>query len=981
MSRLNQQNALNYGNKETHIFTEFGTLAKENTQQQVLDAIKNINLNVGEIVIGDISVQSNDVVTHEKLDTLNTTLSNKTLSKTTSSIDISNQSINIGNFPATQAVSGSVNVGNFPTTQAVSGSVNVGNFPATQPVSGSVSISSLPAIAITNTSFEVSNFPTTQAVSGSVNVGNFPTTQAVSGSVNVGNFPATQAVSGSVSINNSLIDVNNIGSITDAPFDLLLNGPTLWADSTPLVNPFTADPNGREGWYYDNFNNIANLSNIYWYANPVSGNLQENDMTFLQMSGMYCVITCDYVENGSLTIPTMTIYSQPTGVDDIIPNFAHSRWIYQLNATNRAKLRKAETIMLYTGSTRPTAYPTLPAYEMNIVSVNIGASTSEIIAYLSINTQATTSKIGYLLQYAGYLNSTIGYNREYQFLNSKERVIQNNQYSNTVDVDGLTFTGNNLNVNVAAGSISVSSVNIKDSAGNNLNSTSNALNSYITNTSVDTRCYASSNGTTWHHLSSDANGQLNIHSKTQSGAGTDITSTLNGAKQSLDVNVSNTVPVSGSVSISNTVAVSGTVYAGFISDITKTSQAQIPSKVFLDVMADIKALNNLGGGNNDIMTCSKPDAQKTGNTVSSATTALDTNAFLSAYNPSTGLIKLVTMDESVGSKRALDVNVVNSSSSAVQITNGTINAGITSTIANVASSNGLVANAVNYGLTNTGTISPITSLINGAKNQLETRDNDAVAELTSINTKTVQQYNTTNDSGVIGVNIYGIRPKVRFYNMRGISTVADVNMLLGSVSSSRYFYSDNYSIANLKPWWAYSEAISRTINYEYVDGAGNILNASKVIPATTWTRLPNAVGVDTNFLINKWSTTPNQTTTSGNVYISHTSPSSAYSMFGGNYADTFQANFTVPTGYVACITNVSFFSNAGDDYTILLKWDENGNRSTVFYWSTVKILNENYYNQYGGVGGVYTSGQSIGWGMLNSASNKNFSATIMCMPV
>ena len=53
------------------------------------------------------------------------------------------------------------------------------------------------------------------------------------------------------------------------------------------------------------------------------------------------------------------------------------------------------------------------------------------------------------------------------------------------DVDGLTFDGSsNLNVNVASGSITISSVNIKDSAGNNLTSTSNALNNYITNGST-----------------------------------------------------------------------------------------------------------------------------------------------------------------------------------------------------------------------------------------------------------------------------------------------------------------------------------------------------------------------------------------------------------------------------------------------------------------------------------------------------------------
>jgi len=89
---------LTQSNKNTHIFTEFEQMNKESTQQQVLEAIKNINLNVGEIVVGDISVQSDDIGTHDRLDTLNTTITNKTLSKTTSSIDISGQSVSVSNM-------------------------------------------------------------------------------------------------------------------------------------------------------------------------------------------------------------------------------------------------------------------------------------------------------------------------------------------------------------------------------------------------------------------------------------------------------------------------------------------------------------------------------------------------------------------------------------------------------------------------------------------------------------------------------------------------------------------------------------------------------------------------------------------------------------------------------------------------------------------------------------------------------------------
>ena len=120
--------------------------------------------------------------------------------------------VDVGNFPATQTVDGTVDVGNFPTT------FDVGNFPATQPVSGSVTVSNFPASqAVTGTFFQaiqpvsgsvsISNFPATQPVSGSVSVSNFPATQpvsgsvTVSGSVSVSNFPATQPVSGSVTAN------------------------------------------------------------------------------------------------------------------------------------------------------------------------------------------------------------------------------------------------------------------------------------------------------------------------------------------------------------------------------------------------------------------------------------------------------------------------------------------------------------------------------------------------------------------------------------------------------------------------------------------------------------------------------------------------------------------------------------------------------------------------------------------------------------
>jgi hypothetical protein len=78
--------------------------------------------------------------------------------------------------------------------------------------------------------------------------------------------------------------------------------------------------------------------------------------------------------------------------------------------------------------------------------------------------------------------------------------------------------------------------------------------------SVQTHNFASSNGTDWHHLASDANGRIITLSRTHDGYGNDITSTLNGGVRALDVAISGNpvVEISGNpiVEISGNVVVS-----------------------------------------------------------------------------------------------------------------------------------------------------------------------------------------------------------------------------------------------------------------------------------------------------------------------------------------------------------------------------------------------------------------------------------------
>jgi uncharacterized protein (UPF0297 family) len=539
MSRLNNNKAnLTQGNVNTHIFTEFSDMAKEETQKQVLDAIKNINLNVGEIVVGDITVESSDTVTHTKLDTLNNTVSNKHLNKLTDSIDISGQTITIHslNTVAQQSTLSNINQ-NIPQMESDNDnrlkvntegqSINIGN---TVPVTGSVIVSS--------GSISVSNFPSNQQVFGSVNVSNmisgFSTeatalniksaidnkhlnsvedSVSVAGSVSISNFPTTQIIQGTVAISNALtldtttqstnnkldtvntnigttntkldtlnntiinktldkstssidisgqsVNVNTISGFAlestsqtlakdttlagvsskldvltninenltpnyNAVYDLAILGSTLWADSSP---GFTADIYGnRNGWYYFNQNNASNKSNIYWYSN--TGIYAENNMAFSSVS-TYAIITCDFVDNGSLTIPTIGIFSKPTGTNDFMPGFAHSRWVYQMSVSDISKLRKGETIILNVGTYNGIERD-LPIYNLVLASASGDASPTEIIGNISINTQGTTSSISYLLQYTGYYNSVLGINREFTFDNSRERIALEKEASGVI---------------------------------------------------------------------------------------------------------------------------------------------------------------------------------------------------------------------------------------------------------------------------------------------------------------------------------------------------------------------------------------------------------------------------------------------------------------------------------------------------------------------------------------------------------------------
>jgi hypothetical protein len=648
-TRIDLQPNFTTGNTTTNNDPRLDNSSLETTQLQVLQTIQNLNSSVGGILVGDTVVDSSDSVTHDKLDTLNTTLTNKVLNKTTSSIDISGQTVAISNTAFQCSNLSQVPLITGFSTETTLGTTNSKldtlNTTLTNKVlsktTSSIDISGQ-TVAISNTSFDCSNLSQVPLITGYSTETTLGTTNTKLDTLNTTlTNKHLDKTTDSVDITNQNINVNQ--TVQGTSYDLVNQGSTLWADSTPVVNPFIADLLGREGWWYTNQGNIANKSNIYWYANPptgVAGGLQENDMTFSQLSSFYSVLTCDYVDNGSLTIPIFSVYSQATGVNDIIPTFAHSRWAYSVSNADRAKFRKGETVLLYSGATRPSVFNQLPSYQLQLASANGEALPSEIIAYMSVNTQATTSIIAYLLQYVGYLNSAVGHIKQYGFKNSKERLAQENLASLTVTdgvlsvsggggggttsvVQGISTTsGVAVDINASPSGVGINrllvnslvsdgtnelsinndgslstlsqviatdadnaestiqifgkdnrlyttaeitqggntlivnedgSINVAGSGSNgkaylysgdentSITATTvgakNGIDANIVNVSLDTHCYGSSDGATFHHLKTTATGNLITESKTHDGSNNPISSTVVDTKRGLDVNV------------------------------------------------------------------------------------------------------------------------------------------------------------------------------------------------------------------------------------------------------------------------------------------------------------------------------------------------------------------------------------------------------------------------------------------------------------
>jgi hypothetical protein len=380
-SRLDKQPNFTNNNNTTHVNPRFNETALEATQKEVLDAIKNINLNVGEIVVGDISVQSDDVGTHDRLDTLNSTLANKTLSKTTSSIDISGQTVAISNT--------GFNCSNIASTPLIT------NY-ALETTLGTTN-DKLDTLNTTLTNKHLDKTTDSVDISGQILVVN-----TIEGYATSALQTDTNDVLNELSVLTLKVN-NNVEKIVDRSGDIQANiyyteGAQVWADSVPIPTVNVLNPNG---WLYTN-TNAGNAMNLFYFngANEIR-RLEEVTGQYAVVSNLSTKINDKmifgiYTKSSSSFFTTRITHSQPSGSYMV----AGGRYL------------------LFWGDAPTDLYPNLPRIDLTDVITTGPANNLEEVLAVSLNSDsgATAGDLSISIEVLGVLFN--GESRSYNLLGS-----------------------------------------------------------------------------------------------------------------------------------------------------------------------------------------------------------------------------------------------------------------------------------------------------------------------------------------------------------------------------------------------------------------------------------------------------------------------------------------------------------------------------------------------------------------------------------
>ncbi len=206
--------------------------------------------------------------------------------------------------------------------------------------------------------------------------------------------------------------------------------------------PGSEDPSSltRDGWYFKNA--VAGQS-INWYFFDGT----KDFVTKAQMKSVFAVMIFD----DKTSKPILTFYSMPTGSNDIMPGFAHSKWIYQVPVATMNNVVLGKKYLVWAGDTEPTAHPELPRLQATFVSAVSGGQmlSSELILTNSLNSDGSVAvnKTQWLVESLGVFAD-----------NFKSEAILKIKHATKASVTALSSTVSSLSSSVSSQESAISSI-------------------------------------------------------------------------------------------------------------------------------------------------------------------------------------------------------------------------------------------------------------------------------------------------------------------------------------------------------------------------------------------------------------------------------------------------------------------------------------------------------------------------------------------
>jgi predicted nucleic acid-binding Zn-ribbon protein len=162
------------------------------------------------------------------------------------------------------------------------------------------------------------------------------------------------------------------------------NNAAVYPDSQPGVE----DASLRPGWYYQN---LVAGQKIHWYFfdGVNQANIQQGQFS------AYAVVTMDSIAS----LPIMAVYTKPTGTNDAVSGFAHSRYVYSGFQTTPVVGKK---YLVHIGEA-PEIHPELPRLPINLLNSQGEKLPTEEILTVSFGSDSGTAvgNVKFMVEHLG----------------------------------------------------------------------------------------------------------------------------------------------------------------------------------------------------------------------------------------------------------------------------------------------------------------------------------------------------------------------------------------------------------------------------------------------------------------------------------------------------------------------------------------------------------------------------------------------------